>query len=75
MSEKVNFDKLFNDFPYEQRRIVSALDCRLRIQHLTLEKLRLKKRYNQSLSEINSHIKNCEDGFKQIEEEILKESK
>lgn len=35
-------------------------EAELRIQHLNFEKERLKKRYLQSVREINDHIKNCE---------------
>ena len=49
-----------NELPIEFRTIISANEAITRIQHLNFEKDRLKKRYLQSIKEINSHIENCE---------------
>ena len=43
---------------------LSDSEPRLRVQHLNFEKNRLKKRHQQSLKEINEHIKNCERDLK-----------
>lgn len=55
--------EFFNNLPLETRRVLIRQNCRLRIQHLLLEKDRLKSNYQRSLKEINEHIKNCEKGL------------
>lgn len=50
---KVSIESLLDD--------LQGQEVRLRIQHLNYEKERLKKRYEKSLAEINSHLKNCEE--------------
>jgi len=64
---KINWSEKFNSLTPEIREIISCSETKLRIQHLNFEKTRLKKRYNQSLSEINDHIKNCEDWLNRFE--------
>jgi hypothetical protein len=48
----------FNSLPYEVRSQLTALETATRIQHLEMEKKRLKENYNKHLAEINSHLKN-----------------
>ena len=55
-----DWTKKFNELPKEIRVIGSAMEAQTRIQHLKLEKDRLRKRYQQSCREINEHIKSCE---------------
>jgi len=50
----------FNDLPIEIRHIGSMCEAEMRINQLKIEKSRLKKRYNKSVSEVNAHIKNLE---------------
>lgn len=57
----------FNALPPEIRTIGAAMQLRTRIQHLKFEKARLKRRYTQSVAEINDHIKNCEHSLRQLE--------
>lgn len=54
----------WNELPYDIRHIGAMCEYELRIQHLQMEKNRLKKRYTQSLKEINEHIKNIQDWIK-----------
>jgi hypothetical protein len=53
----------FNALPEHIRIIGAAMEVRTRIQHLNFEKDRLKRRYDQSMREINEHILNCEKWF------------
>jgi len=69
---KKNWTEKFNSLSPEIRKIGSASEAQLRIQHLNLEKDRLKKRYTQSVAEINSHIKNCEKWLNDLEIDITK---
>lgn len=64
---KIDWNKKYNDLPYDVRVIGSVISCKLRIQHLNFEKDRLKKRYIQSIKEINLHIKNCENNLIDLE--------
>ena len=55
-----DWSKKFNELPKEIRTIGAAMEARIRIQHLNMEKDRLRKRCRQSCDEINEHIKSCE---------------
>lgn len=68
---KINWSERFNALGPKIRIIGCAAEAKLRIQHLNFEKSRLKKRYDQSVAEINSHIKNCERHLADLEKEIL----
>jgi len=57
----------FNALPYETRLIGAAMESRTRIQQLRIEKDRLKRRYDQSIKEIDLHILNCEAHLKTLE--------
>jgi len=61
--------RAFNGMPLKVRKIFAAQESELRIQHLNFEKDRLKKRYRQSLAEINQHIANCEKSLAQLKGE------
>ena len=61
--EKYWSDK-FNKLPIEIRNIACASSAYENINYLVREKQRLKKRYNQSVKEINEHIKNIEKWIK-----------
>ena len=50
----------FNELPFEVRKIAAKVMLQYQIRDLGFEKERLKKRYNQSLKEINEKIKYCE---------------
>jgi len=67
---QTNWVEKFNALSPEIRKIGSASEAQLRIQHLNFEKARLKSRYSQSLAEINSHIKNCEKWLSDLEKEL-----
>lgn len=54
----------FNSLPDEIRHIACASSAFDQINHLKREKMRLKKRYDQSIGEINSHIKSIESDIK-----------
>ena len=60
-----DWSKEYNKLPYEARHIAGAVSCQTNIQFLNFEKQRLKKRYQQSLKEINDHIKNLEKWMEQ----------
>lgn len=51
----------YNALPIETRKIASVLNTQTRIQHLEMEKSRLKKSYQHNLREINLHIKNLKE--------------
>jgi hypothetical protein len=57
----------FNALPRDVRTIGQALELRTRVQHLRLEKQRLKKRYEQSNREIDDHIRCCEDSLADLD--------
>jgi len=63
------WDEKFNALPEETRIIGCAMEAKTRIQHLKLEKERLKKRYKQSCLEINGHIEGCEKWLKELNKE------
>ncbi len=67
MSDQYWNDK-FNALPEDVRTIGSAMEIQTRIQHLNFEKMRLKKRYAQSMLEINVHIKGCKKWLKELKE-------
>ncbi len=50
----------FNALSFEVRSICSGVIVETRINQLRIEKNRLKRRYLQSMKEINEHIKNLE---------------
>jgi hypothetical protein len=56
----------FNELPTEIRTIGAAMECQTRIQHLKMEKRRLKSAYQKSCAEINDHLKNCEKNLNQL---------
>ncbi len=64
-----DWSKEYNALPMEIRVICSAQEAGLRIQHLNLEKERLRKRYRQSCGEINNYIKTCQKWLKGLERE------
>ena len=64
----------FNALPLHVRRIGSAMEARLRIQHLTFEKDRSLARHKRTVAECNAHIKNCEDALRRLELEVDGES-
>lgn len=70
VSHPVNWSGKFNALPIEVRTIGAALSSQQRIQHLNFEKARLKRRYRESLAEINLHIKNCEEHLARLEKEV-----
>ncbi len=57
----------FNKLPRDVRHVVAMNEIELRIQHLRMEKERLKKRYTQSVSEINGYIENLQDELRRGE--------
>ena len=69
---KKNWEKEFNQLSIEYRKIGVAHELAVRIQHLNIEKRRLKKRHTQSLKEINEYIKNCERELAKRENEYNK---
>lgn len=50
----------FNNLPYEARNAACAVGIYNQINGLKREKDRLKRRYRQSLNEINGHIKSLQ---------------
>jgi len=48
----------------ESKRNGLLSECKTRIQHLNMEKDRLKSSYLRNCAEINAHIKNCERTIK-----------
>ena len=69
----MNWTEKFNSQSEEVRTIGQAMELQTRIQHLNFEKDRLKSRYNQSVKEINDHIKNCEQSLERLSRERLNE--
>jgi hypothetical protein len=55
---------IWNKLPAEIRHIGSMCETEMRIQQLNMEKERLKKRYHQSVKEIDEHIENLEKWIK-----------
>jgi len=66
----INWSEQFNALPDDVRRIGAALESKLRIQHLEMEKDRLKRNYDRSVREINAHIANCEKHLLDLETEL-----
>ena len=56
MSEKWN--DIYNDLPFEIRKITSKVLIRTQITQLLHEKDRLRRSYRRNLKEINDHIDN-----------------
>jgi len=54
------YSDAYNALPFEVRAICSKVLLQDQIRDLHFEKDRLKRRYNQSLKEINDKIKFCE---------------
>jgi len=54
----------FNALPRDIRHIGAMCEIELRIQHLNMEKVRLKRRYQQSCRQINDHIEDCEHSLR-----------
>ena len=69
--KKIDWTEKFNNLSPEIRKIGSASEAQLRIQHLKFEKERIKKRTAQSIKEIDEHIKNCEKWLSDLEKEML----
>jgi len=59
-TEETDWTAIYNALPLEVRKISSAMETKTRIQHLLMEKRRLKRRYQQSCAELNDYIKSCE---------------
>ncbi len=59
-----DWTKEFNNLTIETRTIANAVAMQDQINGLKREKERLKKRYNQSVKEINDHIKSIERSLK-----------
>ena len=55
------WSEAFNKLPIEIRHVGAMNEAEMRINQLKIEKNRLKKRYDQSIVEINQHIKNLEE--------------
>ena len=51
----------FNSLPIETRKICGVVIAEMRISQLKMEKERLKKRYRQSVREVNDHIRNLKN--------------
>ena len=70
---------LYNSLPDEWRAVGRPCEMQVRIQHLKAEKDRLKRRYNQSLKEIDEHIANLErelekqdEFYERVKSKVLK---
>ena len=48
----------FNKLPIEIRHIGAMNEAEMRMNQLEMEKTRVKKRYRESIREINQHIEN-----------------
>lgn len=66
----MNWSERFNNLSLEHRKIGSAHEAQLRVQHLKFEKQRLITRHKQSLKEINDYIKGCEATLEKLDKEI-----
>jgi hypothetical protein len=62
--------EMFNNLPFEIRKICCAVGIRERMQHLTFEKRRLKSAYNKSVREIDAHMRNLQSSLDQLENEL-----
>ncbi len=63
----VDWASEYNLLPADVRLIGSAMEVRTRIQHLKMEKDRIKKRYQESMREINDYLRNCEKWLLRLE--------
>ena len=54
----------WNKLPIEIRKVGSMCETEMRINQLEIEKDRLKRRYEQSVGEINAHIRSLQDWIK-----------
>lgn len=68
MSER-DWSAEFNALPKDVRRIGAALEAKLRIQHLNMEKRRAKEAYRGVCRKCNEHIANCEEWLARLERE------
>jgi hypothetical protein len=60
----------FNNLPDDTRKIYVAMEIKLRMQHLTFEKRRLKSAYNKSVREIDAHMRNLQSSLGKLEREL-----
>lgn len=68
MSER-DWSADWNALPHPIRIIGAALECKLRVQHLEMEKARAKKAYERICQDCNRHIDNCRQSLKRLETE------
>lgn len=66
----MDYREKFNALSPEIRKIGAMAEAQTRIQMLNKEKARLRKRYTQSVKEINEYICNCEDSIKRLEMDL-----
>ena len=58
------WSEAWNKLPKEIRHIGSMCEAEMRVNQLKIEKNRLKKRYQQSITEVNEHIASLEHWIK-----------
>lgn len=68
MKNKINWHKEFNLLPKPIRIVGTGTEALLRIQHLKMEKERLKRNYQRSCNDINEHIRNCEEALRRLDD-------
>lgn len=59
----------YNSLPIETKRLGSIMESRMRMNQLIMEKGRLKKRYKQSMEEVDDHIRNLKKRIFELEED------
>jgi hypothetical protein len=66
----MNITDAFNNLPADVRKIYIAMEIKVRMQHLTFEKRRIKSAYNKSVREIDAHMRNLQSSLDKLECEL-----
>ena len=65
-----DFRDQWNALPEHTRLLGQIMEARTCIQHLSMERVRLRKHYHQSLRSINDHELSCVEGLRELEAEL-----
>lgn len=66
-----DWSTLFNSLPDDIRLIGCAMEEKTRIQHLEMEKDRIRKNFDRTMREINEHVESCEKRLVELESKII----
>jgi len=64
-----NLEEQYNALPEEIRHICCAMDCKMRINQMNIDKGRIIRAYRKTCTEIDNHMKICEEVVAKFENE------